>query len=362
MQTVQYQRWNPPQSPVRVEFPPQLPSEVALEPAGETRGSLYGLQHGGEIRVLVARSEAGGLPARGRARDEHLVGLEKIGIFVRRARGEVFLAESDLERFEGQRAAVALVIAGDRAGFFVRQADGSIQTIRSHEEFTFTPGEPLLAEHMPVETAGLSTQALVPYASPTSQGSLASSPRRSASKSLPAQPRTARRAKAKTPSWPRAAAVLLAIPLAGLAYFGPLSSTSSSAPVQLRLKQVDDAVAISWNPSAAPRGARLEILDGLDGTKVDVRPDQSSLSYAPHSRNLEVRMTAGSVEGAAPLDSASLALETRPIPVAAAVDSSELQAQVETLEAEASGLRESLNSGRVRMAGLQKDIDKLTHR
>jgi hypothetical protein len=356
MHTVQYQRWNPPQSPVRVEFPPQLPSEVALGPAGETRGSLYGLQHGGEIRVLVARSEAGGLPARGRTRDEHLVGLEKIGIFVRRTGGEVFLAESDLERFEGQRAAVALVIAGDRAGFFVRQADGSIQTIRSHEEFTLAPAEPTPAEIV-------SNPALVVHARTIVPGSLDSPVRHSESKSPPAQPLAARDAKSKTPSWPRAAVVFLTIPLAGLAYFGPLSATSSPAPVQLRLKRVGDTVAISWNPGTATRGATLEILDGLDGTNVDVRPHQASLSYAPHSRHLEVRMIANSGQGASPLDSAALVVEAPSEPVAAAaVVPSELRAQVETLEAEASGLRESVTGGRTRMALLQKDIDRLTHR
>jgi len=305
-------------------------------------------------------------------RDAHLLGLEKIGIFVRRAEGEVFLTEADLERFEGQRAAVALVVAGNRAGFFVRQADGSIQTIRSHEEFTFSPPEPTSADSMPAEM--VSPPAVVPDARTAAPRRLDSPERRSAPKSPASPPSppsrlsppstlgTAGGAKPKTPSWPRAAAVLLAIPLAGLAYFGPLSSTPLSAPVQLRLKQMGDVVAISWNPTTATRGARIEILDGLDGARVDIRPHQSSLSYAPHSHHLEVRMTKDSGQGSAPLDSAMLAVEMPSEPVAAAVDTSELRAKVETLDAEASGLRESLDNGRARMSRLQKDIDKLAHR
>lgn len=60
-----------------------------------------------------------------------------MGSFSARARGEVFLTESDVERLDGlDRKAIALVIGGGIAGFFVREPDGSMQTIKSYQEFT----------------------------------------------------------------------------------------------------------------------------------------------------------------------------------------------------------------------------------
>ena len=49
--------------------------------------------------------------------------------------GEVFLTEKDLEFAEWNGADVALVLAAEQGGFFVREADGSILAIRSHQEF-----------------------------------------------------------------------------------------------------------------------------------------------------------------------------------------------------------------------------------
>ena len=62
-------------------------------------------------------------------------GLAPLGIFVCRARGEVFLTDDDLANFERHRGVLALVVAGGLAGFFVRELDGSVQAIRSHEVF-----------------------------------------------------------------------------------------------------------------------------------------------------------------------------------------------------------------------------------
>ena len=72
---------------------------------------------------------------RGRRSDATPDGLAPVGIFVCRARGEVFLTDDDLANFEKHQGVLALVVAGGRAGFFVREPDGSVQAIRSHEEF-----------------------------------------------------------------------------------------------------------------------------------------------------------------------------------------------------------------------------------
>ena len=96
---------------MKIEYPPSL----ILDMRGQ--GILYGEDADDVIRLISIEAQA-----------------RPVGIFSVRERGEVFMDESDLERFEISDARVALIIAGESAGFFVRQGDGSIQSIRSHEE------------------------------------------------------------------------------------------------------------------------------------------------------------------------------------------------------------------------------------
>jgi len=117
--------WSPPGSPIRITYAAALFQEVRLEGVS---GVLYGLRSEAWVRLVVAciRVDSG---------DLRQAGLYPVGIFSARNRGEVFLTETDLEQFERTGAPVALVIAGAKAGFFVHQHDGSIQSIKSHEEF-----------------------------------------------------------------------------------------------------------------------------------------------------------------------------------------------------------------------------------
>src|SRR6476620_1480544 len=104
MQTVQYRRWAPQQSSLRIEFSPDLLQKVRRT----ATGVLYGSRHGDEVRVM---STVNGAP------------FEVVGTFANRIRGDVFMTESDLERFDHANAVVALIIAGERAGFFVKALD-----------------------------------------------------------------------------------------------------------------------------------------------------------------------------------------------------------------------------------------------
>jgi len=112
-------KWNPPQSPLCVEYPDDLMSGWKADDARiETTGLLNGLREGSTVRLHSLQS-----------------GHDPIGIYVIRLRGEVFLTERNLQLFESTGALIALVIAGRRAGFFVRDLDGALQAIRSYEEF-----------------------------------------------------------------------------------------------------------------------------------------------------------------------------------------------------------------------------------
>ncbi len=91
-----------------------------------TTGRLFGMPIDGGFRIVAAHHHSANS-------EPEPAGLEALGIFASRVRGEVFLTESDLERL--CHLPIALVVAGGRAGFFVREPDGSMLTILSYQEF-----------------------------------------------------------------------------------------------------------------------------------------------------------------------------------------------------------------------------------
>jgi hypothetical protein len=84
----------------------------------ETTGLLYGVGKGSTVRLHSVQA-----------------GREPIRTYVLRVRGEVLLTERNVELFERTGALLALVVSGGRAGFFVRDFDGALQSIRSYQEF-----------------------------------------------------------------------------------------------------------------------------------------------------------------------------------------------------------------------------------
>jgi hypothetical protein len=133
-ETSTHRVWHPPQSPVRIEYSDEFLRQVQREGEGEKRGILYGRRGNAELRVLAARRL-------GSQRDLRLIGLEQVGMFVVRQQGQVFLTEHDLELADRLNVSVILVVTGRCGGFFVHSADGSIQAIRSFQEFPMPPYE-----------------------------------------------------------------------------------------------------------------------------------------------------------------------------------------------------------------------------
>ena len=143
------QVWTTPQSPLRIEYSAELLLQVQREGSGEGRGVLYGRRYGTQVRLLAARRA-------GYARDPRLVGLEQVGVFAVRLRGNVFLTEQDLEFAQRNGVGVTLVLAGRRGGFFVPEKDGSTLAIRSHQEFSVPDAVPVAknrVNHSSVHTA-----------------------------------------------------------------------------------------------------------------------------------------------------------------------------------------------------------------
>jgi hypothetical protein len=245
MRTVEYRIWGPKASPLRVEFPAELVRGMGIV---EASGVLYGSRRGREMRVMAVGSQGN---------EEQ----EKVGVFVTRIRGEVFLTETDLAFFKEHQSEVALVVAGDRAGFFVREADGSIQTVRSHEEFGVARQHP----DAPIRAAA----------------------------SMAAAPGELRLAIKRMRKWtPAGLVALAAIPIAALAVFPQHAGRSGRAgqqpaPSALEVHATGGQLRISWKPG---QNAVLAIDDGGRRLAIPVYANQSNVTYAPRGSQVEVNL------------------------------------------------------------------------
>jgi hypothetical protein len=223
--------WSPPGSRLRVEYSHALLNRVraqALE--NDATGVLFGVRRNGAVLLVEAGPASGGPPPRG---------LELVGIFTARPRGEVFLTEADLQRFGKIAAAVALVVAGTRAGFFVHEPDGSLQSIKSHRE---------------IPVAKLSTSAI---------------------------------------HWLWPAIAMLAIPLLTIPSWRP------RPPPGLAVTENAGQLRITWNPAAFVANGGylvdLEIRDGATSIVIPVSSMLSSATYQPRSADVRIRLGSESV-------------------------------------------------------------------
>lgn len=247
----------PSQSPVKIEIPPAVLHEVQSkgQRAGE-RGYLLGFREGNIVQVMaaVAALDSG---------DSRLAELDIVGVYASRARGEVFLTDADLEHAESVPNGVALVVAGKRAGFFPREANGSIQAVRSREEFTISEA-----------------------AKPAAVGQ-SSRPRHTRHPALPPVSR-----------WKRIAMAvgLLAGPIAGMAY---LRDRMPLPPLNVTVQESNGQLVIGWDRSAVAGGGYLEIAEGEIRSVLSVGKDSTSALYSPTTGDVEVRLKAGGRTGMA---------------------------------------------------------------
>jgi hypothetical protein len=327
MLTMHYRRWCPPHSPLGIEFPPELLHEVRLEGAqaataarlSRTRardraedhssGILYGTRQNQEVRILAARSsqEAG---------DPRLAGMQPVGVFVCRARGEVFLTDADLALFETVEGSVALVVAGGRAGFFVREADGSVQAVRSHEEFAVAS---VAATVVPAITHTLLRPALPPK-------------------------RILKRAMTGTG--------LLCVPLAALMYLQP---ALPQPPLAVAVHEEAGQLVIDWQAYARTELGRLDIVDGDERIVIPLAPGQSNVTYAHRTGDVEIRLATGTREGFVRWEGAA-----RSVPKT--VNSGVAENDLVKLEREAKILRASVERGRTHTKVLLSRIGQLSDR
>jgi len=219
--------WSPPGRDVRIEYSEPLLREVrGFVVENDVSGVLFGRLRNGVAVLTAARL----------ASDDPPVGLEPVGIFSARMRGEVFLTESDLQRFEKVEsdAAVALVVAGTRAGFFIHESDGSLRSIKSHREISVGGGA-------------------VP-------------------------------AKRWAPPVAVFAGAILAIPLLALPAWHP------HPPVDLVVRENAGQLRITWNRAAIAGPVDLEIRDGTTRIVTNVSSMLSGATYQPRTDDVEIRL------------------------------------------------------------------------
>jgi hypothetical protein len=259
VRSILYRRWAPAASPIQIEFLPEVLHSVRAETRGaQDRGYLFGRRQGNVVRV----EEAVRTPY---ASDPRLAELDAVGIYVARTRGEVFLTDADLEQAARVGDGIALVVAGARAGFFPYEADGTIQAVRSHEEFFVADAAP------PAE----SPEALV-------------------------RPRMIRRwqhpglGPVTALKWGLRAVVLLGGPVIALAYLQPRIET----PLELSLRETQGQLVVSWDPAALPTGGHLEISEGDLRKVVQLAAHDAGVTYIAESGDVEIRLKAGKRAGA----------------------------------------------------------------
>jgi hypothetical protein len=280
--------WDPPQSPLRIEYSSGLLREVrAAGERADAFGPLFGVRRGQTIRLLATHRQAG---------------LEPLGAFASRLRGEVFLTEQDLQRFDNVPACAMLVISGESAGFFVRDATGTIGAVCSYREVA----------------APESTR----WADPPEVVGAVARPKR---------------------FWARMiAGAILAVATMLLALM-PLPRGRGRSASGGNLREDHGQLRISWKATSE---RVLTIVDGGERISLAIAPRQSSLTYARRSGDVTVGIGSQRFRYIGPTPPPSQIPQERE--------------RVEALESRITELRVRLASGRTKLAKLESHSRYLT--
>jgi len=385
--------WTVAESPVTLEYSLVVIEEIRHEVAEgfqrlsrggiEVGGVLYGTRDGRTVRVLAlrpiacehARGPAFLLSDKDRqalnaqllrdAEDPQLEGLISVGWFLSHTRSEIALTESDLELysifFPAPWQATLVIRPGRggsmRAGFFVREADGTVKSERSYLEFNFPDrlaGVLASPERAPRERPGRR----IPTYYRADEGAVVAAQRDPAQREQAmfgpaaggASPRDSElgllagpQLLAPTPprrKWPWLvvwAAVIVILAAMGLRYW---MQTSLPEPISLSVIEHDGQLQIHWNSSSRPvrsavRGA-LEIADGGDSRTIELTRDAlagGNMTAVRKSGDVEIRLTVENAEGVRSQE-ASRYLGPPPTGSASSRELDELKRQNAELEAE----------------------------
>ncbi|HWD00132.1 MAG TPA: hypothetical protein VG456_25410, partial [Candidatus Sulfopaludibacter sp.] len=346
--------WLVPESPVDVEYSLVVIEEIRqvvadgfqrLQRGGiEVGGVLYGTREDRVVRILAMR-EIACEHARGPtfhlsdndraaltaqlARDKEdmrLEGLLVVGWFLSHTRSDVTLQQSDLDTYSAFFAEpwqVTMVVhpgrAGAmRAGFFVREPDGTVKGERSYQEFNFpdrlagvldrAPRErrPVM-DPPPAERIPSVRYPVVPDAPGSRETSdpreLLDEPRARFDAPLFGQPSRPIPEDSPYPNtgrkipWAIIGVVVAALVAAvvGLKYLGP---QLNAEPLSLGMVEQNGQLQIQWNHASRSilnaASGTLEIVDGQDKRDIPMNRSelqQGSFTYARQNGDVQVRLT-----------------------------------------------------------------------
>jgi len=418
--------WVVPESPVDVEYSLVVIEEIRqvvadgfqrLQRGGiEVGGVLYGTREDRVLRVLAMReiacehargptfhlsdSDRSALTAQLERdkEDMRLEGLLVVGWFLSHTRSDVTLQQSDLETYSAffpEPWQVTLVVhpgrAGTmRAGFFVREPDGSVKGDRSYLEFNFPDRlagvlDRAPRERRPQPPMGPAVERLTAPRYPTPQESAL---QESALRENPEEPEPPERYDVPSfgqPSRPNPqldaypntghkipwtiigiVAAVLIIAVLGLRFLGP---QLNAEPLALAVIERDGQLQIQWNRAsqtiANSKGGMLEIADGPDHRSVPMNRSelaQGSFTYARKTGDVQVRLVVNGSSGQR-MEEASRFIGTPPAVTAAdATEMDAIKVERDALQDEVTRLRGQTAQQAARIQQLERTLTILQTR
>ncbi|HEY4361691.1 MAG TPA: hypothetical protein VGN17_12005 [Bryobacteraceae bacterium] len=339
MSDVRFGSWSVPESPVSIEYSLVVIEEIRHEVSEgfqklsrggmEVGGILYGTRDGRTVSVLAmrpitcehARGPAFLLSDQDRSilseqlehegADPRLDGLICVGWFLSHTRSEIMLSEADLEVYRDSFAApwqITLVIrpgrgGSMRAGFFVREADGTVKSERSYLEFNFPDRLAGVLDRSPrTERNPMERRTAYPRAG---DGGTAVMPlRRESPQAYPGAGPQFLAPQAQKAKWPwlvGLTVVVLALIGWGVKVF---VLPSGGDPIALSVLEHDGQLQIQWNHTArtviGAAAGTLDIADGKDTRHVPLSPQdlaKGSFTYQRTTGDVEVRMAVEDAQG-----------------------------------------------------------------
>jgi proteasome lid subunit RPN8/RPN11 len=337
MSDTRFGSWSVAESPVAIEYSFVVIEEIRHQVAEgfqklsrggvEVGGILYGAREGRTVRILAMRPIACE-HARGPAfllsgadtqmleeqlqrelEDSRLADMICLGWFSSHTRSEIVLSESDLEIYEKHFNApwqVTLVIrpgrgGSMRAGFFVREHDGTVRSESSYLEFNFPDRLAGVLDRPPRADRPTAPRRQAVYfresnAAAVQPEQVQPSAPIPGPQLLPSPP-----PRSKWPVLAAWGAIVLVLAVLGWRYFAP---TTRPDPLKLTLIEHNGQLQIEWNHVARPvlsavRGA-LSIRDGQAPRAFPLTPqdlEHGAFTYQRTSDDVEVRMSVENANG-----------------------------------------------------------------